>query len=83
MHPKEHELVKQKSPWNSLKGGQMFIRSPERKELKLNNSKDVREWLYTFGIQPDSYMFKKFGVNTIEVRFLYETDYALVKLGRA
>tara|TARA_R110000803_G_scaffold42597_2_gene91187 strand:- start:8766 stop:9017 length:252 start_codon:yes stop_codon:yes gene_type:complete len=83
MNPKDHTLVKRVTPWNSMTGGQMFVNSGDRISLGLATSKDVREWLYTFGIQPDSYMFKKFGANSIEIRFCFETDYALVKLGRA
>lgn len=61
----------------------MFVGGNERSLLGLRVSKDVREWLYNdFGIQPDSYMFKKFGANSIEIRFMYETDYALIKMAR-
>ena len=76
MNPKDHTLVKRVTPWNSMTGGQMFVNSGDRISLGLATSKDVREWLYTFGIQPDSYMFKKFGANSIEIRFCFETDYA-------
>ena len=68
--------------WKSLRGGQMFLSMEQRREYELHTSKDVREWLYTFGIQPDSYMFKKFGARSIEIRFLYATDYALVKIAQ-
>lgn len=82
MYPKEFELVPQQTTWNKLTGGQMFVGFAERQKLGLETSKAVREWLYEFGIQPDSYMFKKFGSKSIEIRFLYETDYALVKIAQ-